>query len=201
MFANHRSLLIAMSTRAPRLRCCTPARRGRLGGSARRAWRVVPSGESGRSPGWREEPRAGAADRDRLDRSRRARVARGGTQCGGAMACERRAEEVAERAVRRVDPGAGARRVRFDVRGGVGAGGVETGIGPGGGSRERELQQCRQQPEHAQSFHATWTFRAAHATTSSSPYMQTINGPVGRSALYETHKPSEEASAPEAHEM
>src|SRR5207245_11101454 len=71
---------------------CTPARRGRLGGSARRAWRVVPAGESGRSPGWREEPRAGAADRDRLDRSRRARVARGEAQGGGPTARERVAE-------------------------------------------------------------------------------------------------------------
>src|SRR5207244_3131948 len=73
-----------------------------------------------------------------------------------------------------------------------------------GGRRGRgpaKLQQSRQQPEHAHSAHATVAFRAAHATTSSSPYMQTINGPVGRSALYETHRPSEEASAPEAHEM
>src|SRR5438132_1867236 len=159
---------------------------GEAGGAlwiGRRAWRVGPSGESGRSSGWREEPRAGAAGRDRLDWSRGARIARGGTQCGGAMACERRAEEVAERAVRRVNPCAGARRVGFDVRGGVGAGGVESRVGPGGGGGQRKLQQCRQQPEHAHSAHATVAFRAAHATTSSSPYMQTIKGPVGRSAL------------------
>src|SRR2546422_544678 len=106
------------------------------------------------------------------------------------MAGERRAEEVAQRAVRRVNPCAGARRVGFDVRGGVGAGGVESRVGPGGGGGQRQLQPCRQQPEHAHSVHATPAFRAAHATTSSSPYMQTIKGPVGRSALYETDLPT-----------
>src|SRR5947209_7704328 len=57
-----------------------------------------------------------------------------------AAAGEWRAEEVAERAVRRVNPGAGARRVGFDVRGRLGAGAVEACIGPGGGPRQRELE-------------------------------------------------------------
>src|SRR5947208_3472958 len=171
---------------------------GGFGGSARRAWRVVPSGESGRSPGRREEPRAGAADRDRLDRSRRAHVARGEAQPDGGTARERRAEEVAQRAVRRVNPCAGARRVGFDVRGGVGAGAVEARVGPGGSTRQRELHEGREQPEGVDP--ATGAGETPHvaisrdptasrfpipATISSSAYMQTIRGPVGKLPTYD----------------
>src|SRR3989442_1433497 len=109
--------------------------------------------------------------------------------------------EVAEGGVRGVDARAGTGGVRLDVRRGVRAGAVELGVRPRGGARQRELEQRRQQPERTHSAHATVTFRTTHAATSSSPYIQTISGPVGRSALYDTHRPSDEASAPEAHEM
>src|SRR5439155_17216680 len=110
-------------------------------------------------------------------------------------------EEAAQGAVRRVNPSAGARRVGFDVRGGVRTGAVELCVGPGSGARQRELQERREQPDRAHPAHAALTLRTTHASASSSPYMQTISGPVGRSALYDTHRPSSEASAPEPHEM
>src|SRR5437764_533557 len=112
-----------------------------------------------------------------------------------------RGEEAAQGAVRRVNPSAGARRVGFDVRGGVRTGAVELCVGPGSGARQRELQERREQPDRAHPAHAALTLRTTHASASSSPYMQTISGPVGRSALYDTHRPSSEASAPEPHEM
>src|SRR5437773_10119124 len=121
---NHRFLLIAMSSRGPPSPVLHAGEVGAALWIGRRAWRVVPSGENGWSPGWREETGGGVADRGRLDRSRGARAARGEAQRGGAAAGERRAAAVAERAARRGKPAPTAPPVAVDVRGRVGAGAV-----------------------------------------------------------------------------
>jgi len=63
--------------------------------------------------------------------------ARAGREGGGR-------EEVADRAVRRVDVRAAVRGVRFDVRYGVGTGGVESGVRDRRDPRQRELQEGRE---------------------------------------------------------
>jgi len=120
----------------------------------------------------------------------------------------RRRKEVAESAVRCVDAGAAAGRVRLEVRGGMGPGGVEAGVRPRGGAREPELQESGEEPEHSpggrpQSAHsvAPAARRSAIAPTSTTPYMHTISGPVGRSPASESHSPRIEASAPEPQAM
>src|SRR6266571_3633138 len=48
---------------------------------------------------------------------------------------------------------------------------------------------------------ARTSFRTTSAPTSTSPYMHTISGPVGRSPSSEIHRPRIEANAPEPQEM
>src|SRR5207249_1696987 len=80
---------------------------------------------------------------------------------------------------------------------------------PGGRSRQQELEQGADEPERARSdrspghAHAAEpsSFRNTTAPTSTSPYMHTMSGPVGRSPASESHRPRIEASAPEPHEM
>ena len=107
-----------------------------------------------------------------------------------------------------MDPGAGSRRVGFDVRGGVRTSAVETRVGPRSGAREPELQERGDELEHSpggrpQSFHsvAPAARRSAIAPTSTTPYMHTISGPVGRSPASESQSPRIEASAPEPQAM
>jgi len=158
----------------------------------------------------------------RVGSSERVRGARrvGGTRClaGGDIepeehrpACEGRGrEEVAQRAVRRMDARAALCGMRFDVRRGMRAGGVEPGVGPRGGSRQEELEQGAEQPEGARPEGAPGrvghagvrtSFRTTTAPSSTIPYMHTISGPVGRSPASDSHSPRIEASAPEPHEM
>jgi hypothetical protein len=56
-------------------------------------------------------------------------------------------EEVAQRAIRGVNARATLAAVGLDVRGGVGARGVETGVGPRGGSRQQELHSGGHEPQ------------------------------------------------------
>src|SRR5256885_16669729 len=100
--------------------------------------------------------------------------------------------------------------MRLDVRGGVGARGVEPGVRPGGGARQRQLQDGSEEPGHARPARtpggaahagARISFRSAIAPTRTTPYMHTINGPVGRSPPSGRPRPSTDASAPEPHEM
>src|SRR5207302_2474420 len=119
-----------------------------------------------------------------------------------------RGEEVAQRAIRWVDPGAGGRGMGLDVRRGARAGGVEAGVRPRGGAREAELQESGEEPERSPgrrppSVHpvAPATRRSAIAPTSTTPYMHTISGPVGRSPASESHSPRIEANAPEPQAM
>ena len=107
-----------------------------------------------------------------------------------------------------MDPGAGRGGMGLDVRRGPRAGGVETGVRPRGGTREPELQESGEEPEHwpggrPQAFHpvAPAARRSAIAPTSTTPYMHTISGPVGRSPASESHSPRIEASAPEPQAM
>ncbi len=91
--------------------------------------------------------------------------------------------------------------------------GVETGVGPRGGARQQELEQDAEQPEgagpegapghagHAGHAGVRASFRTTTAPSSTTPYMHTINGPVGRSPASESHRPRIEASAPEPQEM
>ena len=96
------------------------------------------------------------------------------------------------------------------MRRGMGARGVEAGVGPGGGARQQQLEQGAEQPEgarpegalgHAGHAGVRTSFRTTTAPTSTTPYMHTISGPVGRSPASDSHKPRIEASAPEPHEM
>src|SRR5213593_1246279 len=102
----------------------------------RRARGAASLGERGRCPGlrvWSRErvpqPRRLRAPWDAVAPARdpeRGRPTRG----------ERGGEEVAQRAIGWVDPGAGGRAMGFDVRRGAGAGAVETRVGPCGRARE-----------------------------------------------------------------
>src|SRR2546427_3992421 len=122
-------------------------------GAARQ--RVVPSGESGRRPGWREESGDRAAEPHGSRGSCRPGLGDRDAQPGRAARGERRGQKVAEGAVRGVDARAGTGGVRLDVRCGVRAGGVELGVRPRGGARQRELEQRRQQPERSQDRKST----------------------------------------------
>lgn len=122
----------------------------------------------------------------------------------------RSGEQVAQRAVQWVNPRAALGRVRFDVRDGVRFDRIEARVRPRGGARQRKLQERAQQPEDAHygaslrcRAHAgtRTSFRRASAPRSTSPYMQTMSGPVGRSPASDNHRPKTEASAPEPHEM
>src|SRR5881628_1214339 len=119
-------------------------------------------------------------------------------------------EEVTDCTVRRVDARAALGGMRLDVRRGMGAGGVEAGVGPRGGAREQELQGGGEEPEDARprgtlryAGHADvrTSLRSATAPTSTTPYMHTIRGPVGKSPASDSHRPRIEASAPEPQEM
>src|SRR5204863_3427878 len=108
----------------------------------------------------------------------------------GAARESRGREEVAQRAVGCVDAGAALGGMGLDVHRGVGAGGVEAGVGPRGGARQHELEQGAEQPEGARPEGAPGytrpagvrsSFRSTTAPTSTTPYMHTISGPVGRS--------------------
>ena len=119
-------------------------------------------------------------------------------------------EEVAQRAIRSVDARAAPAGVGLDVCGGMGACGVETGVGPRGGPRQQQLEQGAEQPEgarpegapgHAGHAGVRTSFRTTTAPSSTIPYMHTINGPVGRSPASDSHRPRIEASAPDPHEM
>jgi len=117
---------------------------------------------------------------------------------------------MAQRAIGCVDARAALRGVRLEMRGRVCARRVEPGIRPGGGTRQRQLQDGSEEPyracpagtprggDHAP---AGISFRSTIAPTSTIPYMQTISGPVGRSPASDSHRPSTDASAPEPHEM
>ena len=129
---------------------------------------------------------------------------------GGAGRDSRRAEEMTQGAVRGVDARAGLAGVGLDVRCGMGARGVEAGVGPGRGSRQQQLEQGAEQPEgarpegapgHADHAGVRTSLRSATAPTSTTPYMHTIRGPVGRSPASDSHRPRIEASAPEPQEM
>src|SRR6266550_3682696 len=179
----------------------------------RRARTAASLGERGRGAGLR----VGAGARARRAR----RIGRTWRQAGGDVETEGRGpargdrgrKKVAQRAVRRMNSRAGARRVRFDVRGSVRAGDVEAGVRPRGGARQQELEQGAQQPEgarpegapghagHAGHAGVRTSFRTTTAPTSTSPYMHTISGPVGRSPASDSHRPRIEASAPEPHEI
>jgi len=113
-------------------------------------------------------------------------------------------------AVRRVEARAALGGVRLDVRSGVGARGVETGVGPRSGPGQQQLEQRAEQPEgarpegapgHAGHAGVRTSFRTTTAPSSTIPYMHTISGPVGRSPASDSHRPRIEASAPEPHEM
>jgi len=128
----------------------------------------------------------------------------------GATRDRRRAEEMTQGAVRRVDARAALGGVRLDVRGRMGARGVEAGVGPRGGPRQQQLEQRAEQPEgarpegapgHAGHAGVRTSFRTTTAPSNTIPYMHTINGPVGRSPASDSHRPRIEASAPEPHEM
>src|SRR6266550_540175 len=176
----------------------------------RRARTPASLGERGRGAGLR----VGSGERAR--RARRI----GGTWCqaGGDVETEGRGparesrgrEEVAQRAVGRVDARAALAGMRLDVGSGVGARDVEASVGPRGGARQQELEQGAQQPEgarpegapgHAGHAGVRTSFRTTTAPTSTSPYMHTISGPVGRSPASDSHRPRIEASAPEPHEI
>ena len=128
---------------------------------------------------------------------------------GGAGRDSRRAEEMTQGAVRCVDARAALAGVGLDVRRGMGARGVEAGVGPGGGSRQQQLEQGAEQPEgarpkgpgHARHAGVRTSFRTTTAPSSTTPYMHTISGPVGRSPASDSHRPRIEASAPEPQEM
>ena len=119
-------------------------------------------------------------------------------------------KEMTQCAIRCVDARATLRGVGLDVCGGVGARGVEPGVRPGGGPRQRQLQDGSEEPGHARPARtpggathagARISFRTTIAPTSTIPYIQTISGPVGRSPASESQRPRTEASAPEPHEM
>src|SRR2546426_55226 len=119
-------------------------------------------------------------------------------------------EEVTHRAVRGVDARAALAGVGLDVRGGMRASDVEAGVGPRGGPRQQELGQGAGQPEgtrpggapdHAGDAGGRPRFRTTTAPTSTTPYMHTISGPVGKSPASDSHSPRIEASAPEPQEM
>jgi len=119
-------------------------------------------------------------------------------------------EEVAQRAIRGVDARAALAGVGLDVRRGMGARGVEAGVGPRGGPRQQQLEQRAEQPQgarpegapgHAGHAGVRTSFRTTTAPSSTIPYMHTINGPVGRSPASDSHRPRIDASAPDPHEM
>src|SRR5438094_2186706 len=65
---------------------------------------------------------------------------------GGACRDGGRAEEMTQGAVRRVEARAALGGVRLDVRGGVGARGVEAGVRPCGVAQQTQLQQGAEEP-------------------------------------------------------
>src|SRR2546430_12507774 len=106
----------------------------------RRAWGAAWLGGRGRCRRLRVRAREGPGQRREVRRTQAAVVCdvepkRRGT----GRDPRRRRKEVAESAVRCVDAGAAAGRVRLEVRGGMGPGGVEAGVRPRGGAREPEL--------------------------------------------------------------
>jgi hypothetical protein len=146
----------------------------------------------------------------RVDGTRR--LARGAVEAEhhGPAGNGRGREEVAQRAVRCVDARAAVAGVRLDVRSRMRAGAVETGVRQCSCPRQQELEQCAEQPEGARpegapgyADHAglRTSFRRITAPTSTTPYMHTISGPVGRSPASDSHRPRIEASAPEPQEM
>src|SRR5439155_9074008 len=119
-------------------------------------------------------------------------------------------EEMTQCAIRCVDARAACRGVGLEMRGGVGARVVESGVRPGGGTRQRELQGGSEEPHHTHTAgtsrgvrhaRAGISFRSTIAPTSTMPYMHTISGPGGRSPASESQRPRTEARAPEPHEM
>src|SRR6266576_3537905 len=129
---------------------------------------------------------------------------------GGACRDGGRAEEMTQGAVRRVEARAALAGVGLDVRRGMGARGVEAGVGPRGGPGQQQLEQRAEQPEgarpegapgHAGHAGVRTSFRTTTAPSSTIPYMHTISGPVGRSPASDSHSPMIEASAPEPQEM
>src|SRR2546422_798852 len=176
----------------------------------RRARMAASLGERGRSSGvgvgWSERVRGPR----RVDGT--GRLARGHIEPDdrGPAGNSRGGEEMTDRAVQRVDARAALAGVGLDVCGGVGARGVETGVSPGGGSRQQQLEQGAEQPEgarpegapgHAGHAGVRTSFRTTTAPTSTTPYMHTISGPVGKSPASDSHSPRIEASAPEPQEM
>src|SRR5256885_12636623 len=132
------------------------------------------------------------------------------TDSRGPAGNSRGREEMTDRAVQRVDARAALAGVGLDVCGGVGARGVETGVGPRGGPRQQQLEQGSERPDgvrpegapgHAGHAGVRTSFRTTTAPSSTIPYMHTISGPVGRSPASDSHSPRMEASAPEPQEM
>ena len=128
----------------------------------------------------------------------------------GAGRDSRRAEEMTQGAVWRVDARAARPAVGLDVRRGMSPGGVEAGVRQRGRRRQEELQGGSEEPEDARpqgalryADHADvrTSLRSATAPTRTTPYMHTISGPVGKSPASDSHRPRIEASAPEPQEM
>ena len=194
---------------------------------ATRAGGVAPLGERGRGSGWRVEPSEGARRRRRRREVKRSVGRPGETEGVAPTGSDGCGEELAEGAVRRVDAGACAGGVGLDVRLGVRAGGVELRVGQCRGPRQHELQDGDDEPAglkggrgfgHRRPCYANLTlefpqrgdathaaertsFRTTTAPSSTSPYMHTISGPVGRSPASDSQRPRIDASAPEPHEM
>jgi len=97
--------------------------------------------------GWGEPVRQSAG----IGGARQALVPAGDRECRGPSGDGGRGEKVAERAVRRVDPGTAVGGVGLDVRDGVGFPGIEARIRPGGGARQGELQGRREKPARSNS--------------------------------------------------
>src|SRR5206468_4329848 len=77
-----------------------------------------------------------------------------------------------------------------------------------GGQQQQHRKQPAARPparslgcQDATALSPTPSLRNTAAPMSSSPYMHTTSGPVGRSFVYESHRPRIDASAPELHAM
>ncbi len=167
-------------------------------------------GEDGRSSGLR----VGSSERPRLrgwaGPEQRPVVGDVEPEGDGAGGDGRRAEEMTQGAVWRVDARAALAAVGLDVRRGMSACGVEAGVSQRSRRRQQQLQGGGEEPEDARpqgalryAGHAEvrTSLRSATAPTSTTPYMHTISGPVGKSPARDSHRPRIDASAPEPQEM
>src|SRR2546422_730167 len=152
----------------------------------RRARMAASLGERGRSSG------VGVGSSERVRRTRRVdgtgRLARGDieTDDRGPAANSRGREEMTDRAVQRVDARAALAGVGLDVRRGMGARGVEAGVGPRSGPGQQELEQRAEPPEGARPQGAPGhpgggtSVRTTTAPSNTIPYSTPSNRRVGR---------------------